>query len=256
MSKKTEKKIVIANWKMNPASLKEAEIIFTTINKKSVFKKIEVVICPPFLYLNSLKKISKKIILGAQNAFWQEEGAYTGEVSAEMLLNIGVKYVIIGHSERRKLGETNLDVNKKIKIVLSFGLRPIVCVGETERDENHGYFNIVKNQIEECLNGVNKENIQKIIIAYEPVWALSTTANRRDATSADAREMSLFIKKILSVKFGIKTKLPRIIYGGSVNDKNCEDFLKNGGVDGALPGAASLSPDKFLEIIRVAESIG
>ena len=172
-----------------------------------------------------------------------------------MLVSLGVKYVIVGHSERRKLGETNSDVNKKIKNALFSGLKPILCVGETERDEQHGYFNIVKNQVEECLNGINKELISKIIIAYEPVWALSTTEGRRDATSSDSREMSVFIKKVLTDKFGSKTKLPRIIYGGSVNEKNCGDFLTNGGVDGALPGAASLNADKFLEIINVAENL-
>lgn len=255
MSKKTTKKLVIGNWKMNPASLKEAEFLFSKIDKQSVFKKIDVVICPPFIYLEKLKKFSKKIILGAQDIFYEGKGAFTGEISAEMLANIGVKYVIIGHSERRKLGETNIDVNKKIKTALFFGLCPVVCVGETERDESHQYFNIVKNQIKECLNGINKDLLSKIVIAYEPVWALSTTVFRKDATSADAREMYVFIKKILTDKFGSKIKLPRIIYGGSVNDKNCLDFLENGKVDGGMPGAASLNVEKFLEIIRVAESL-
>jgi triosephosphate isomerase (TIM) len=263
--KMQKKKIIIANWKMNPTSLKEAEILFTKIIQKSSFKKTEVVICPPFLYLPSfvsilidkekLKGTSKKITLGAQDIFYEERGAFTGEISGQMLIDFRVKHVIIGHSERRKLGETNSDVNKKIKMTLFFGLKPIVCIGETERDKNHGYFNVVRNQIEECLNNINKDLIGKIIIAYEPVWALSTTEGRKDATPVDSCEMAVFIKKILTDKFGSKTKLPSIIYGGSVNDKNCRDFLTEGGIDGVMPGAASLNADKFLEIINIAEKI-
>ncbi|HNW71340.1 MAG TPA: triose-phosphate isomerase [Candidatus Paceibacterota bacterium] len=248
------KKIIVANWKMNPSSLKEAESLFTKISKKNNFKKIEIVICPPYLYLCKLKKFSRKIVLGAQNLFYEERGAFTGEISAEMLSNIGVKFVIIGHSERRKLGESNKDVNKKIKAALFFGIKPILCVGETERDENHEYFNFVKNQIEESLNGIHKDLIQKIIIAYEPVWALSTTQNRKDSNPDDSREMTVFIKKVLIDKFGTKIKMPKILYGGSVDVKNCCSFLKDGGVDGTLVGGASLNSEKFLEILNIAEN--
>lgn len=250
------KKIIIGNWKMNPTSSKEARKLFSEIDKKAgKTKNTEVVVCVPFVYLENLKKIAKNVALGAQDLFYEERGAYTGEISALMLADLGVKYVLIGHSERRKLGETNLDVNKKIKAALFAGLRPIVCVGETERDEHHEYFNVVKNQVKECLSGVGKDLLRKIIIAYEPVWALSTTSGRHDATSADAREMSVFIKKILTDKFGLKTKLPVIIYGGSVNEKNCRDFLLGGGVAGCLPGAASLRAEKFLAMIKITEEI-
>lgn len=241
---------------MNPLSQKEAERLYKeVVANLPVLKKTEVVICAPFIYLSSLKNILGKISLGAQDAFWGEAGPFTGEISAGMLADLGIKYVIIGHSERRTLGETNIDINKKIKSALSFGLIPIVCVGDKERDENHGYFNIVKNQIEECLDGVKKELLGKMIIAYEPVWALSTTIPRKDATSADSREMAVFIRKILTDKFGVKTKMPTIIYGGSANDKNCEDFLTNGGVNGLLSGVASLNAEKFLQIINIAEKI-
>ncbi len=249
------KKIIVANWKMNPVSLKEAEALLTKVANKSNFKKIEVVVCPPFLYLEKLNKISKKFKLGAQDVFYEERGAFTGEISAPMLVNLKAEYVIIGHSERRKLGETNAEINKKIKAALFFGLKPIVCVGETERDENHEYFEVVKTQVKECLNGINKESLGKLVIAYEPVWALSTTLERRDATPADSHEMVIFIKKILSDKFGVKTKMPRIIYGGSVNEKSVLGFLKDGGAEGVLTGAASLNPEKFSEIIKIAESL-
>ena len=254
------KKIIVGNWKMNPLTLKEAEKLFSGVAKgissvKKTARKTEVVICPPFLYLEKLRKISKKIFLGAQDAFFGDIGAFTGEVSGEMLYNIGVRYVILGHSERRVLGENNSDVNKKIKASLAAGLVPILCVGENVRDESHSYFNFVKTQLEECLLSVSKTIISKIIIAYEPIWAISSTPNRKDATSADSLEMAIFIRKVLSDKFGKEAIQMRIIYGGSVNEKNAEDFLKNGGVDGLLVGRASLDAKKFIEIIKIAENL-
>ena len=259
------KKIVIGNWKMNPSSPKEAEKLFIDITKHiPSIKKTEVVICPPFLYLERLhkvflkvsKKVSLKFSLGAQNAFWADIGPFTGEVSPDMLCNVGVKYVILGHSERRAMGESNKDVNKKIKMSLLAGLIPIVCVGEKERDSNHEYFSIVKGQVEECFSGISKPLLSKVILAYEPVWALSTTPNRRDATSSDSHEMVIFIRKILSDITSPKVaSLTRVIYGGSVTEKDAFDFLKNGGVDGVMPGRASLDAKKFVEIIKIAESI-
>ena len=254
------KKIIIGNWKMNPRTLSAAEKLFGAVAKSvSGIKKTEIVICPPFVYLADLKKISRKIILGAQNAFGGEAGAFTGEISPEMLYNVGVRYVILGHSERRSSpaggGETNEMINKKIKFSLSAGLRPILCVGESARDENHSYFNLVKTQLEEGLAGISKNSINKIIIAYEPVWALSSTIPRHDATPADCREMAIFIRKILSDKFGQEGRSARIIYGGSANEKDAEDFLRDGGVDGLLAGRASLDAKKFAEIINIAENI-
>jgi len=254
MQKKKDK-IIIGNWKMNPLTIKEAEKSFDDIKKSvSYVRKTTIVICPPLLYLEKLKKISRKINLGAQDAFWGDVGAFTGEVSAEMLYNAGIKYVILGHSERRTLGETNELVNKKIKGSLSAGLTPVLCVGESMRDENHSYFNLVKTQLEECLNGVKKTFASKIIIAYEPIWAISSTLNRHDATSVDSREMAIFIRKVLYDKFGAEASRIRIIYGGSVNEKDALDFLNNGGVDGLLSGRASLNAKKFAEIINIAEN--
>jgi len=253
------KKIIIGNWKMNPINLKEAVKLFKNVAKSiSHIKKTEIVVCPPFLYVSGLKNLSKKISLGAQNVFGENipngTGAFTGEVSGEMLYNIGVKYVIVGHSERRAMGESNADINKKIKSVLSVGLIPIICVGENLRDENHGYFNVVKTQLEECLNGVKKVLISKIIVAYEPVWAISSTVNRHDANPEDSREMAIFIRKVLVDKFDSEASSVRIIYGGSVNEKDALDFLQNGGVDGLLPGRASLDAIKFTEIIKICEA--
>ncbi len=250
------KKIICANWKMNPRSLKEAEKLFTDVARDiSAIKKTEVVVCPPFLYTEKLKKISKKIIMGAQDVFPGDVGAFTGEVSAEMLYNLGIKYVMIGHSERRALGETNIDVNKKIKSSLLNGLRPILCVGEGARDSSHDYFNFIKTQLEESLENVSRNSAAKIIIAYEPIWAISTTPDRKDATSDDSREMTIFIRKILFDKFGKDSSQIRIVYGGSVSDKNAEDFLKDGGVDGLLVGSASLDTKKFFKIIKTCEAL-
>lgn len=252
-----KRKIIVGNWKMNPSILKEAEKLLKDIIKNlPVIKKTEIVICPPFLYLEKLRSANrrtKKIFFGAQDVFYEETGAFTGEISAEMLYNVGSRYVILGHSERREMGESNSDINKKIKSALVAGLRPILCVGENVRDPDHGYFNLVKTQLEECLVGISKNSMAKIIIAYEPVWAISSTLNRVDATPEDSMEMSIFIRKVLADKFGKDSSGARIIYGGSVNGKNAEDFLKNGGVDGLLPGRASLDAKKFTEIIKTCE---
>lgn len=238
---------------MNPTSQKEAMGLLAEITRKKNLKKTEVVVCPPFIYLNQLIKNKKEISFGAQNVFFENRGPFTGEISALMLKDLGVKYVILGHSERRKFGETDEEINKKLKTALFLGIKPIVCIGEWERDHNHEYFKTVKNQIEKIIQGINKDLISKIIFAYEPVWAISTNSEHKNATADDFQEMSMFIKKVLVDKFGRKVKMPKIIYGGSVDDKNCQEFLEQGGVDGLLVGAASLSPDKFSKIIEISE---
>ncbi len=250
------KKIIIGNWKMNPLTTKEAVKLFSNIGKEiSRVKKTEIVICPPSLFLEKLKNISRKAVLGSQDAFWGEPGAFTGKISAGMLYEMGARYVILGHSESRALGEKNESINKKIKASIAAGLTPILCVGETERDLEHNYFNSVKVQLEESLAGIFKHLVSKVIIAYEPVWAFSTTLNRKDATPADSLEMVIFIRKVLSDKFGSEASNVKIIYGGSVNEKDAGDFLKNGGVDGLLVGRASLDAKKFTEIVKIAESL-
>jgi len=254
-------KVIIANWKMNPSTLKEAERLFNnTIKAVSGVKKIGIVICPPFVYLQSLKSLlsakshQPKASLGGQNLFWEDTGAYTGEISGEMLYSVGAKYVIVGHSERRAKGENNLEVNKKIKTAVKSGLTPIVCIGENLRDENHEYLNFIKKQIEECLDKIPKDFLQKIIIAYEPIWAIGKGA--LPATAEEFREMKIFIKKVLSDKFKTQTMgNVRIIYGGSVDEKNVQDFIENGQADGFLVGRASLNPKKFGEIIKICEAL-
>ena len=254
MTKK--KKIVVGNWKMNPLTEKEAGKLFGDVAKSLPrIKNTEVVICPPFIYLENLKKYSRRIMLGAQDAFWEEIGPFTGEVSSEMLYNLGVRYVILGHSEKREKGESDEEINKKLKAAISTGLSPILCVGERERDENHEYFSAVRTQVEAGLRGVSKNSIGKIILAYEPVWALSSTSGRRDATPGDCREMAVYIRKVLTDMLGVETaSAMRIIYGGSVSRKDALGFLSEGGVDGVLPGRASLDAEEFIEIIKICEA--
>jgi triosephosphate isomerase len=259
MSKKIANKIVVGNWKMNPLSLKEAEKLLINISKSvSSIKKTEIIICPPFIYLEKLKKISKKIYLGAQDTFGRDTGAYTGEISGDMLYNAGVRYVILGHSERRSIlngiGESNETINKKLKASIAAGLNPILCVGENIRDENHEYLSFIKIQLEECLDGISKNYISKIIIAYEPIWAIGKGS--LPATPEEFLEMSIFIKKILSDKFGLKMiEDIKIIYGGSVDEKNTLDFIKNGASDGFLVGRASLNEKKFSNIVKICEAL-
>jgi triosephosphate isomerase len=227
--------------------------IISLMKYKKIVKKIEVVACPPVLYLAKLKKYSRKLGLGVQNIFQEESGAYTGEISAEMVYDLGGRYVILGHSERRAMGESNEEINKKIRSALSAGLMPVICIGEKDRDENHEYLNFIKEQIEIAFKNVSKDSLSKMIIAYEPVWAIGKNATR-EATPAEFLETKIFIKKVLSDIFSVKADIPRIIYGGSVHPKNSEAFIKEGQADGFLVGRDSLDAKKFSEIINIVES--
>jgi triosephosphate isomerase len=251
------KKLIVGNWKMNPQSQKEAEILFKNIGLAvKGAKNTDVVICPPFPLLSALKKLkNKKIALGAQDVFYESQGAYTGEVSAPMLRDAGVSYVIVGHSERRNMGDTDEIVNKKLLAVLRAKLTPILCVGENTRSDDASYLTIVKQQLTSCLSGVSKSQIKQIVIAYEPVWALSSTENRHDATAHDFEEMKIYIRKLLTDLYGSAAALSvRIIYGGSVNKDNAESFFR-AKAEGLLPGKASLDPRNFGAIVQIASNI-
>lgn len=251
------KKLIVGNWKMNPQSQKEAEILFKSIGQsiKSI-KNTSVVICAPFPFLLALKKLKiKKVALGAQNVSFEKNGAHTGEVSTSMLKSMGVEYVIIGHSERRSMGETDEIINKKLVAVLKSRMTPILCVGESDRSHDGFYLATVREQLSQCLSGVSKSQIKEIVIAYEPVWALSSTENRRDATPHDFEEMKIYIRKIITDMFGqAAASSVRIIYGGSANKDNAESFLQIG-ADGLLPGKASLDAKNFIKIIEIASNI-
>jgi len=218
---------------------------------------VEIVMIPPFTSIPALAQISEKapfIRIGAQNMYWERSGAYTGEISATMLRVLFVKYVVIGHSERRMLfGETDETVNRKVHSALEAGLRPIVCVGEsaTQRD-NDEVETVLKRQLELGLRDLSLKDAVEIVIAYEPVWAIGTG---RTATPIQAEEAHRFIRSVLSKMFGTgPAERVRIQYGGSVKPENAQELMRQSDIDGALIGGASLDPHSFAKIIRHAEA--
>ncbi len=249
------KKIVAGNWKMN-LTFPEGKALVEALKKNLAdIKKSDVVVCPPFPYLATLSEILKgsQIGLGAQNLFFEERGAFTGEVSAEMLLSVGTQYVIVGHSERRKyFGETNEIVNRKVKRALVSKLIPIMCVGETlEQREKEETEAVVSTQVREGLFELTAADVQKVIIAYEPIWAIGTG---RTATPAQAVEVHKLIRSVVREKFnGDVAEHLRIQYGGSVKPDNAESLLGEPEIDGALVGWASLKADSFEAIVRAGE---
>lgn len=242
---------------MNPSSSKEAERILKGIKSSSVkLKKTQVVVCPPFIYLNDLRKIasgSANLSLGVQNAFWEIGGAFTGEVSPEMIKNSGGSHVILGHSERRALGETDEMVSKKATACLKTGLKIIVCIGEKVRDEHGDYLIFLRDEIRASLNKVKKIFLKNVIIAYEPIWAIGK--KDKDAMNPeDIQQTAIYIKKILTEIYDQKSAFATpILYGGSVGGKNTGDIIKKGEVDGLLVGHQSLKPENFGEILKSAE---
>lgn len=244
---------MIANWKMNPGTRVLARKLSREILKKaSRLKKTTVVIAPPFPFLGDLP-ISKKLEIGTQDVFWAKEGAFTGQVSAQVIKDFGAKYVIIGHSERRALGETDDMVSKKIITSIKMGLTPVVCVGETSRDHQGMYLSFLENQIKESLKGLSRGELSRIIIAYEPVWAIGKSANEA-MNPEKLHEMTIFIKKILSRLFGRENALKTVlIYGGSVDATNAISLMKDGTVKGFLVGRASLEPNNFSSILEAVE---
>ncbi len=242
-------KLIIANWKLNPTAESEAVRLARQIDFKNV------VIAPPFPFIKSVSAVVKKAKIAAQDVFWKEFGAYTGEVSASQLKSLGVNYVIVGHSERRSLGETDETINKKIKAAFQAGLKVILCVGESWLVRKRGITaakNLVKKQFQGDLKFPKSYKLQakSLIIAYEPVWAIGTGKND---SPRNAVEMAKFIKQILNSYFLIHN--PSVLYGGSVNPKNAKSFLAQKEIDGALVGGASLSGEKFRRIIRTASGV-
>ncbi len=245
------KKLIIANWKMNPKSPRDASRLAGEIGRglKNV-RNVEVVLAPPFVYLTIIKK-QASLKIGAQNVFWEREGAYTGEVSALQLKALGVKLVIIGHSERRALGETNETVNKKLKAVLGAGMRAVLCVGEAEKQKEVAFPKIIRDELHEGLARIKKSLFRNLVIAYEPIWAISTMARGRADNPKNVYEITTIIRRELYRMVGkrIASTIP-VLYGGSVDDKNASVFVKEGAVDGLLVGGASLDAKKFVKIIK------
>lgn len=249
------KKYIVANWKMNPGRAKDAQSLFSVVKKRAGAKRgVQTVVCPPFVFLHLLagKVSGHRCVVGAQDVFWESSGAYTGEISAAQVADADAKYVIVGHSERRAMGETNEEVSKKVKAASDEGLLAIVCVGESSRDDSGAYLSYVKKELEESLRGVARRSLKNIIIAYEPIWAIGEDA-ARSATPHEFEKMLLFIRKVLVDAFGKKPAFDvPILYGGSVDEENAAGFLAVPGSGGLLVGRASLSANAFGAIVDAA----
>ena len=248
--------LIAGNWKMNMGP-KETADFFAQLDdatQKNI-DGVEAAVCPPFVSLSaalSTRKSGSAVKIGAQNVHFEDNGAYTGETSTSMLNELGCEFVILGHSERREcFGEDDAVINKKVRKALSAGLTPIVCVGEVlaERKENR-HFDVVKEQTRGSLAGLSADELKKIVIAYEPVWAIGTGET---ASPEQAQEMHAFIRKQLTAQFGEEAAATvRILYGGSMKPDNADELLRQPDVDGGLIGGASLKPADFSRLVAIA----
>jgi len=255
------KLLVVANWKMNPQSLVEAKSLFKSISRglKDIKKRnLEVVVCPPFLYLSILGTSTSArrgasyggLTLGSQDCFWEGKGAFTGEISPLMLRNLDCQYVILGHSERRRyIPETDENINKKITAVLKSKLNPIFCIGETQGEKNGGKTQkVLSSQIRKGLKGIVKKEIKKVVFAYEPVWAIGTG---NPCLPVEGKRVIDFIRKTVAKIYDRKiSEKISILYGGSVNSQNAAPYIFEAGFQGLLVGGASLDAREFIRLIK------
>lgn len=250
--------LIAGNWKMNCGPDEAAKLLEDIKTQKSVISEdVDVLVCPPFISLSMAVNYlhDTEIQIGAQNMHFEDNGAYTGEISATMLAESGCNYVLIGHSERRQyFGETDHTVNKKVHKALQHSLAPVVCVGETlEQREENSHFDLVHIQIKNALTNITAEEALDVVIAYEPIWAIGTGET---ATPEQAQEMHAHIRKGLEELYDAETASAiRILYGGSMKPGNANDLLSQPDVDGGLIGGASLKAADFTEIINIAEKL-
>jgi triosephosphate isomerase (TIM) len=250
------KKIIAGNWKMNKTPSEAGTLALELVEALRGADKAEVVICPPYIALDRVKSAisGTHMKLGAQDLHWQNQGAYTGKISADMLLSISVQYVIIGHSEQRTyFHETDETVNLKTKKSIESGLIPLVCVGETlEEREKNLTESVIEKQIRGAYNGISSSDAEKTVIAYEPVWAIGTG---KTATPAQAQEVHLFIRKLIASLYSAKiADGMRILYGGSMKADNASGLLSEPDIDGGLIGGASLVTKDFKAIVDAAQN--
>lgn len=251
---KKEKQLIIANWKMHPSTLGESKKLFNGIKKTAnTLRNVQTVVCPPFVFLPELKKLFKghRIALGGQNVFSETAGSFTGEVSPLQLKDSGATYVIVGHSERRAMGETNAMVNGKVLLAHKTGFVVVMCVGESERDNHGKYLQFLREQITEGLEGLKAKDLATIVIAYEPIWAIGKTGD--DAiTPQKLHETALYIRRVIGETYSQKIAAgATILYGGSVKPENAEELLNDTDVQGFLVGGASLNAKDFGEILTI-----
>lgn len=243
------KPLIIANWKMNPSNSRDALDLAAVITKEVKGVEAQVVLCPPFVYIPELLAVDN-VFVGAQDCFWENKGAFTGEVSPLQLRNCGCTYVILGHSERaRHLKETTSMVKQKIQAVLSVGLVPVVCVGEEDIAERKTELEV---KLIALLQSVQAKDISKLVLAYEPLWAISTNKNARPEDPEDLREVVALIRRILISLLGEQSLQIPILYGGSVSAENIQSFLGPDKAQGVLVGAASLSAREFVALVKNA----
>ena len=247
--------LIVGNWKMNRTASEAPSLVTRLLDLLPAQLSAEVVLTPPFTSIpvvaQFLSAANHRLSLGAQNVFWEDRGAYTGEVSVPMLADLGCRYVILGHSERRHvLGEQDEAVNKKVKAVLRHGLFPILCVGETlaerQREQTE---EVIRRQLDAGLDGVAGQDMKTLTVAYEPVWAIGTG---QAASVEQATEVHRQIRAVIGEPAASSAESLRILYGGSVTAQNIGDFLSSREIDGALVGGACLDPEVFAKIIRVA----
>ncbi|MFA5871439.1 MAG: triose-phosphate isomerase [Parcubacteria group bacterium] len=251
------KRIVIGNMKMNPVSSAEMDRYLETLKKElkgKEFEKTELVICPPVIYFEKILALKiKNIELGAQNIFWEYQGAYTGEISASMVKNMGAKYSMVGHSERRRyFGETEEIINLKLKAILKCGLRAVLCIGESLEDRKKNQTAVVvKKQLKESLAGVGPGKIEYVDIVYEPIWAVGSDSV---PSSDEILEAKLIIKKTLAELYSMKiAEKARILYGGSISMRSVDQVCIDPAMDGGLVGRESLVPHELVKIVEIIE---
>jgi triosephosphate isomerase len=248
--------LVVGNWKLNPGTVQEASLLARGVAKtaKQFQSRVSVVVATPFLFIPEVAKVIKNSVVGlsAQDVHFEERGACTGEVSMSLMAPYGVTYSIVGHSERRALGETDEQVAKKIGALLKRRAIPIVCVGEKERDSQGNFYSFVEAQIRSLAAGLTAAQVQKVVIAYEPIWAIGTGLT---ATADDVKEMQLFIMSILTKLYDRKVAAKvRLLYGGSVKAHNAAELHTQGGMNGFLVGGASLEVKEFEAIIKAVSN--
>jgi triosephosphate isomerase len=247
--------VIAGNWKMNKTVGEAVDLVRQLKMLIAKVDGVEVIVAPPFTALDAVREEAKGslIRLAAQNLYWEEKGAFTGEVSASMIREVGCEFVIIGHSERRQLfGETDETVNRRIKAALGQGLKPIFCIGETLKErENEKTFSVIETQVKGGLKDLGEKEVLTITIAYEPVWAIGTG---KTATPLQAQEVHRFIRETLGKRYSkdMAEKI-RIQYGGSVTPENIKGLMDQQDIDGALVGGASLKADSFSRIVRFKE---
>ena len=251
------KHLIVGNWKMHPPSLADAKKIFRALLRgMGTYRHATLAVCPPAAYLAELRTLyrGRRLMFGAQSCHFLREGAYTGEIAPPMLASLGVRLVIVGHSERRAMGEDNALVRKKLKAVLDEGMEAVLCIGEAHRDGSGEYVAFLTEQLKSALSGLTVEELARVCVAYEPLWAIGKSAADSAVRPAHVHEMVIFVRKFVHQRYGREVAARmRVLYGGSVEPANAAALLLEGRASGLLVGHASIVPKDFLAIAALAD---